>query len=437
MHWEPIGPALRRRLQGGVWAPDLVKHEGRYFIYFPVFRIGAVTNMVVWADDIRGPWSEPVDLKVGGIDPGHIADEAGNRWLFLNAGNLVALSADGLSVTGPVRKVYDGWRYPDEWVVECFAQEGPKMMRRGEYYYMVLAEGGTAGPATSHMVVMARSRSIVGPWENSPYNPVVRTSSEAERWWSRGHATLVEGPDGRWYFVYHAYERGFQNLGRHTLLEPVEWTDDGWVRAVGGDASGVMEIPRGGEAVSHGLDLSDDFKTDAIGVRWLFHAPAMDAAPRHRYTADGLVLKGLGTSPADASPLVMVAMHHAYELETEFTLEGAADAGLLLYYDERLFLGLGYSQTDVKRHSFGRTWSFPLKEAERGRRVSLRLRNDRHLVTLWRKREGAEWERIDLRQEVSGYQHNVGGGFRSLKPAIYVSGAGEATFHRFEYRVLG
>ena len=46
-----------------------------------------------------------------------------------------------------MKKVYDGWKYPEHWEVETFAQEGPKVMRRGEYYYMVLAEGGTAGPA--------------------------------------------------------------------------------------------------------------------------------------------------------------------------------------------------------------------------------------------------------------------------------------------------
>ena len=45
------------------------------------------------------------------------------------------------------------------------------MLRRGDYYYMVLAEGGTAGPPTSHMVIAARSKTIEGPWENSPVQP--------------------------------------------------------------------------------------------------------------------------------------------------------------------------------------------------------------------------------------------------------------------------
>lgn len=51
-----------------------------------------------------------------------------------------------------------------------------------------------SGPATSHMVIVARSASVLGPWENCRHNPIVRTRSDREAWWSRGHATMVEGP---------------------------------------------------------------------------------------------------------------------------------------------------------------------------------------------------------------------------------------------------
>ena len=43
------------------------------------------------------------------------------------------------------------------------------------------------------------------------------------------------GRAGKWWMVYHAYENGFYTLGRQTLLEPIEWTADGWFR-VGGRA---------------------------------------------------------------------------------------------------------------------------------------------------------------------------------------------------------
>eukprot|EP01034_Spumella_vulgaris_P029641 gene29643-36719_t len=108
------------------------------------------------------------------------------------------------------------------------------MTRHGDYYYMTLALGGTAGPPTmwpvggpavpptGHMVVSARSKSIHGPWENSPYNPIIRTESAAEKWWSKGHATLVEGPGkSGWYMMYHGYENGFHALGRQALLAPI------------------------------------------------------------------------------------------------------------------------------------------------------------------------------------------------------------------------
>ena len=245
VNWQPVGPALFRNV-GSVWAPDLVKHNGpllhllpghRRVVPLELRRSGPTTS--------AGPWSDPIDLKIGRIDPGHVVGPDGTRYLFLSGGFMVPLAADGLSVTGEMKKVYDGWQYPDDWVVEGFAQEGPKMLKRGDYYYMVLAEGGTAGPPTSHMVIAARSKTIEGPWENSPYNPIIRTLSADERWWSKGHATLVEGPDGKWYAVYHAYENGFYNLGRQTLLEPVEWTADGWFKAAGADVAKPIPKPAG------------------------------------------------------------------------------------------------------------------------------------------------------------------------------------------------
>ncbi len=152
---------------GSVWAPDLVKHNGRYHIYFP--GIGPTrSNYVVWADDIRGPWSDPIDLKIGRIDPGHAVGPDGQPLSVSQRRIRRAARRDGLSVTGEMKKVYDGWKYPADWIVEGFAQEGPKILKRGKYYYMVFAQGGTAGPPTGHMIVAARSASIDGPWENSP-----------------------------------------------------------------------------------------------------------------------------------------------------------------------------------------------------------------------------------------------------------------------------
>jgi beta-xylosidase len=435
VNWQPVGPALHQHV-GTVWAPDLVRHNDRYYIYFPVLIPNGVTNMVVQADDIRGPWSDPVDLQIGHIDPGHAVGEDGRRYLFLSAGYRVPLADDGLRVTGPAIKVYDGWKYPADWDVETFAQEGPKMLRRGDYYYMVLAEGGTSGPPTSHMVIMARAKSLDGPWENSPHNPIIRTASAAEAWWSRGHATLIEAPDAKqWYLVYHAYENGYYNLGRQTLLEPVEWTEDGWVRATGADVAGPLPLPPGGEAVAHGLARSDDFSGAVLGRQWAFFRERGPLAERYRLAEGSLVLRAAGSSPQDSPVLTHIAGDRAYEMQVEVEIDPGASAGLLVFYHERLFAGIGMSDRHLLEFLRGETSRFD-KPAGTGRRFFLRLRNDRHIVTVWHSPDGRQWTRHWMQYEVSGYHHNVGGGFLSLRPALFAAGTGEVRFRHYQYRAL-
>lgn len=190
---------------------DLCKHDDRYFIYIPADPKGEGWSIyAIWADNIAGPWSEPVNLHIDGcIDPGHIVGEDGKRYLFVNGIRKIRLTDDGLATDGKLEMAYDPWRYPSDWIVENFAPEGPKLFRHNDWFYLVTAVGGTAGPVTGHMVIAARSKSIHGPWEHCPHNPLVRTQSEQEPWWSKGHATVVQGPEGDWWMVYHGYENGF------------------------------------------------------------------------------------------------------------------------------------------------------------------------------------------------------------------------------------
>ncbi len=432
VNWQPIGPALFKNV-GSVWAPELIKHNGRYYIYFP--GVGPYrSNYVIWADNIRGPWSEPIDLKIGRIDPGHAVGPDGRRYLFLSGGFMVPLASDGLSVSGEMKKVYDGWKYPADWIVEGFAPEGPKILRRGDYYYMVLAEGGTAGPPTGHMIVAARSKSLEGPWENSPYNPIVRTQLVSEHWWSKGHGTLVEDAAGQWFIVYHAYENGFYNLGRQTLLEPIAWTPDGWFRTASTDSAQPIRKPAGA-AGPHGFAYSDDFSASRMGLQWSFYKGNAADRDRYRYESNQLVIKAKGTSPADSSPLWFVTGDHAYEVQVEIDADPGATAGLLLFYNQKLYVGLGYSATNFIMHSYGIERP-QAKPPQVGRTLHLRLRNDRHIVTIHYSVDGQQWERYDRGMEVSGYHHNVGYDFLSLRPALYAAGSGEVRFRNFQYRAL-
>jgi len=433
VNWTPITAALKTPI-GSVWACELIRHQGRYYIYIPARYPDRRSIYVIWADDIRGPWSEPVDLHLPDhIDPGHAVGEDGKRYLFLSGGDRVRLTDDGLRTDGPVEHVYDPWRYPVDWDVEGFSPEGPKITRRGEWFYQITAVGGTAGPPTGHMVIAARSRSIHGPWENCPQNPLVRTTSAAETWWSRGHATLVEGPAGDWWMVYHGYENGFWTLGRQCLLAPVEWTADGWFRAGGGDLSKPIRKPRGGQAGPNGLALSDDFKVSKLGVQWGFADPGPDELGRLRF-GDGLAMAARGTAPKDSSPLTFVAPDQAYEIEVDVEIPEDGYAGILLFYDKQLYCGLSFDAKTFITHQYGMERGRPANP--HGRRVRLRLHNDRHIVTFHTSADGRTWTKFDRQMEVSGYHHNVRGGFMALRPGLFAAGRGEARFRDLIYRAL-
>lgn len=481
LDWKPLCVALRR-FMGSVWAMDLVKHEGRYYIYLPTMSTRSASVFVIWADRIEGPWSEPVDLNLPGcIDPGHAVGEDGKRYLFLNGIRRVPLSDDGLSVTGPLEHVLEPWRYPADWVVEMFAPEGPKVFRRGKWFYLVSAVGGTAGPATSHMVVVSRSESIHGPWEHCPHNPIARTVSEAEPWWSRGHASLVEGFGGKWWMVYHGYENGFRTLGRQTLLEPVRWTEDGWFEAEGGDLSRPLPSPlsfagpeererilnsagtsqntdtadASGALRNAGFPLSDDFSENRLGLQWSLFDPAPGGEDRVRYVrADtsgssgcALVLAAAGISPADSAPLTCIVPDRRFCAEVSVTPEVRAgagvgacgssstgcEAGLLLYYNSRSFAGIGFGKGALDTYGYGYCHEWMRVPMEGKKEIRIRVLSVDNVLTFDYALDGGAWVRHPWQMEVSGMNHNTFGGFTSLKLALFCAGEGSAAFRGFQY----
>ena len=434
VNWQPICAALQKSI-GSVWALDLIKHAGRYYIYIPALGENRISVYVIYADNILGPWSDPIDLHLDGcIDPGHAVGEDGKRYLFVNGIRRIGLNDDGLSTLGTLEKVYEPWRYPDDWVVEMFAPEGPKILRRGDWFYLISAVGGTAGPTTSHMVIAARSRSIHGPWEDSPHNPLVHTESSNEPWWSRGHASLVEGPDGSWWMVYHGYENGFRTLGRQTLLEPVEWTSDGWFIAKGDDLSQPLEKPKGGSE-STGFALSDDFSTNKFGVQWSFFNPQNDEMSRVHYGEKVLSIRGKGETLATSSPVTFVPGDRRYEVEVSMSTRDTAQGGLVLFYNEKMFCGLGLSEGQLCTYNYGDEQSW-MRTNLSTNNIRFRLTNMDNIVTYHYSTDGHTWTKHSWQMEVSGMHHNVLGGFTSLKVAIFACGNGNCEFRDLKYRGL-
>ena len=424
VNWEPISYVYISYLGSG-WAPDICKHDGKYYIYFTIASKG---NFVVYADSPEGPWSSPIDLNVNWIDPCHVTDETGQRWLFLSGGHRIKLAADGLSVVGKLEKVYDGWKYPEEWETEGQALEGPKLKKIGQYYYMLSAQGGTAGPPTSHMVVVARSRSINGPWENAPNNPLIHTYSRSERWWSKGHGSLIDAPDGKWWIVYHGYENGFLGLGRQTLLEPVELTSDAWLKApTGKGIKKPLRKPVKSEKIIDRLAHLNEFR---IGFDWRFYKK-FDAG---RFSVNNrmLTLKAQGKTPQESAPLLFVAGAHDYEFSVRINKDSNAVAGLILFYNADFYVGTGF---DSKQMLSWRKGDIKGRHEQSGKnQLWLKIRNNNQIVTGFYSYDGMNWTQEPWSRDISGYHHNVLYDFISILPGLFAYGDGTVRFSEFQFK---
>ena len=420
INWEPVCRALAE-WDGSAMAPDLIKYENRFYIYYP----SAGTNWVIWADNINGPWSEPINLKVRGIDPGHLVGKDGKRYLYLSDGYMVPLSDDGLSTIGEAKKIYDGWEYPKEWKTECMCLESPKLNYKDGYYYMTSAEGGTAGPATSHMVVSARSKSPFGPWENSPYNPIVHTYSATDNWWSKGHGTLIDDINGNWWIVYHAYAKGYHTLGRQTLIEPIEWTSDGWCRT----KSTALPI-QSGKQVAHGLKLSDDFSKSQLGLQWTFWKEY--ASESLTFDKGMLKMEAKGSTPADGRLLLTTAEDKNYETQVEIHVGKGNTAGLILFYNEKAYAGVvSDGKTFTIYQNAEKKFELPNKI---GKQFIARIRNQGNNVGIAVSKDGVVWTTIVENLDVSGLNHNKYRGFYALRIGLFSGGKGNAGFKQFRYK---
>lgn len=427
INWTPVTYALHKYV-GSVWAPSLVKYKNKYYIYFPAGN----TNYVVTADLIGGPWSDPVDLKIGFIDPGHFTDAAGKRYLYFSNGGYVPLADDGLSVTGEIKSVYNGWKIPREWSIECFCMEGPKLIKRGDYYYLTVAEGGTAGPATSHMVISARSKSPFGPWENSPYNPIIRTNNNSEKWWSKGHGTLFEGTNDKWWMIFHGYENGYYNMGRQTLLEPVEWTKDNWFKIPDGIKTDASILKPVKHISRDNFSLNDDFGGPDLKSQWQFFED-YDTTRFHLYD-HSLTLKGKGNVVGNCAPLLCIPSNHSYIAQVELFIEDNATGGLVLFYDNKYYSGILADKENILANLRG--WQFPTEKSAIKKHVFLRLKKNENTVDMYYSTDGQAWNKIENSVEVSGYNHNVLSGFLSLRIGLCAMGDGTVKFKNFVYKAL-
>ena len=236
----------------GIWAPCL-SHDGHrfYLIYTDVKTFDGIWkdthNYLVTANNIEDEWSGPVYLNSIGFDPSLFHDDDGKKWFVF----LLVDHRKGILFGGIVLQEYDtrkqkltGERKIIWKGTELGLTEGPHIYKKDGYYYLMCAEGGTE---YGHAVVMARSKTIDGPYESCPNNPILTSRNNPGLDLQKtGHASIVETPDGQWYMAALTgrplSRLGNCPLGRETILQEAEWKDDGWLSLRNGGNEPVTEL---------------------------------------------------------------------------------------------------------------------------------------------------------------------------------------------------
>ena len=238
--WEQIGHVLEReeqlclngaKVSQGIYAPTIRYFNGLFYVI--TTNVSGGGNFYVTAETANGPWSDPIYLEnAPGIDPSLFFDDETCYYVGQRAKENAAYYGDceiwiqeldlreGKLLGKPV-SVFDGSMKHTIWA------EGPHVYRKDDFYYLMLAEGGTA---FHHSVAVARSRSVFGPYESCPHNPILthRHLGHGYPIQNIGHGDLVESPSGDWFMVMLGTrpKNGCAELGRETFLAKVEWEED-------------------------------------------------------------------------------------------------------------------------------------------------------------------------------------------------------------------
>lgn len=302
IHWKHVSNAFSRADQlpglaflpkatSGIYAPTLRFHKGTFYLLstlvnqqLPRTNDSRWDNFILTTTDpySSDAWSDPVHFSFPGFDPSPFWDDYGKTYV---SGAHTAAYYPGVMhapldlETGEIGDIIMPWNgtggaFP----------EAPHIWKRDGYYYLLLAEGGTR---ENHMVTMARSRNLSGPFVPAPGNPLLTSTNNTSSYFQAvGHADLFQDPQGQWWSVALAVRAGgtygqppgpyFGNLpmGRETVLTPVTWEEGEFpvFTPVTGDMSGWPLPPEADLEEGEGqLSDADDIVTFPPGTKLPVH----------------------------------------------------------------------------------------------------------------------------------------------------------------------
>ncbi|KAH8194273.1 hypothetical protein TruAng_011561 [Truncatella angustata] len=286
-NWKLIGHVLNRKEQlprlaetnrstSGIWAPALRFNQGTFYLVTTLVDDERAAdddsrwdNIIFTTEDPYKPssWTNAVHFDFVGYDTSPFWDLDGK--VYITGSHAYKISpgiwqAEANLDTGEVGDWIDIWNGTGG-----LAPEGPHIYLKDNWYYLLLAEGGTG---LGHMVTMARSKDINGPYEPAPTNPVLTNANTTD--YCRWAVALSTRSGPQW-----------QNfpMGRETVMTPVTWEEDEFpiFTPVSGEVSGwqfppkALEIEGTGPFIAEGdhIDFEPNSTLPAHFTYWRYPIP--------------------------------------------------------------------------------------------------------------------------------------------------------------------
>ena len=380
-NWRLLTHPLSRKSQvdmlgdpdsGGVWAPCLSYDNGTFYLIYTDVKshIGPFKdthNYLVTANDMMGPWSEPIYLNSSGFDPSLFHDNNGRKWIVNMVWDhrknknsfggilLQEYSPEEKKLIGPIHNIFKG--------TKLGLTEAPHLYKHNDYYYLMTAEGGTR---FEHAVTVARSKSLFGPYEVDPTGPILTSSGKPELELQKaGHASIVHTQTNELYLV-HLTGRPLKpsmncNLGRETAIQKGIWTEDGWLRLANGTNSpdAKVELPSLPECLFEREPETDHFDEEELSIHFSsLRVPFTEEWVSVKERPGYLRLKGRESFSSSHRQSLIARRQQAFSVTAETVVEFEPEtyqqmAGLVYYYNSRNYYYLWISHDEEQGKCMG------------------------------------------------------------------------------------
>jgi xylan 1,4-beta-xylosidase len=400
VNWTQSGHVFNQKPEwtsSSFWAPELYYHNGKVFCYYSARRAsdGISCIGVATADSPTDEFTDHgvlVDFGREAIDA-FVFNDDGQLYITWKAYGLdfrnielvgSKLSADGLKLEGEVFSLLTDER--------GIGQEGQYHFKQGDYYYIFYSSRGCCGPGSDYEVSVARAKTYLGPYEKYENNPILK-GGEGD-FQSCGHGTGVTTPDGRMFYMCHAYMKN-ENFfrGRQPIVQEFKIDENGWPYFTTGNlAKFEQALPFPNIKQTINLDFTDNFRDNKLKKEWTWNYIYADM--QYKIKSGKLQLSGT-TKPNNHYGTALCLRPKTADYSFEAVLEGknSSAKGLTIYGDERNLLLFTYADNKITLKSVNDGRENTLYETDYSNKklhLKMEITDGRHCKFYWSK-NGKDW----------------------------------------------